>query len=250
MAFIYFVGTYKPIMCGIADYTDYITRESPPRKWGVISFDLESYREPLIESNDIPDGQVWYGIPSHYEFSASAILKGINQLGGKDGNAVLWFQHDINIWRDSQKFVTMLADLDMPKIVTFHTLHFQDPETPSGLRKYQYDLLRALLPQVEAITVFSRGVYWAVVSAFPEYCTKVHIIKHGINEYQGCVAFIIRGVETVRFTLTDGVYYKYVGVNTQNQAEKLFQERVNYLRNEHTFCKSALVREVRIEEKG
>jgi len=183
MVSIYFVGTYKPLMCGIADYTGYITRESPPQKWGVISFELEGYGEPLIKSSGMPAAHVWYGIPSHDEFSASAILKGIEQLGGVGGNAVLWFQHTFGIWRDSQKFVTMLKDLHLPKIISFHSLHFQSAETPSGLRKEAYELLQALLPHVNAITVFSHGVHQAVTLAFPEYQKKVHKLKHGIHSY-------------------------------------------------------------------
>ena len=182
IATIYFVGTYKPMMCGIADYTGYIVRESPPKQWGVITFDLKRYRGPLIRNSGMPTGQVWYGIPSRNEFSASAILKGIERLGGS-GNPVLWFQHEFGIWRDTQKFVTMLKDLALPKIVTFHTLHFQSAVTPSGLRKKEYELLQALLPHVEAITVFSHGVYLAVTLAFPEYRKKVHEIKHGIHSY-------------------------------------------------------------------
>jgi len=179
---IYFVGTYKPLMCGIADYTDYIVRESPPKQWGVISFDLERYEGPLIRNSGIPTGQVWYGIPSRDEFSASAILKGIERLGGS-GNPVLWFQHEFGIWRDSQKFVTMLKDLDLPKIVTFHSLHFQSAVTPSGLRKKEYELLQALLHHVEAITVFSHGVRQAINLAFPNYQKRIHEIKHGIHSY-------------------------------------------------------------------
>jgi len=170
-------------MCGIADYTGYITGKSPPKKWGVISFELKGYREPLIKNSGMAAGQVWYGIPSHTQFSASAILKGIEQLGGGGGNPVLWFQHEFGIWRDSQKFVTMLKDLHLPKIVTFHTLHFQSTKTPSGLRKREYELLQALLPHVDAITVFSHGVRRAITLAFPEYRKKVHIIKHGIHSY-------------------------------------------------------------------
>jgi len=95
----------------------------------------------------------------------------------------LWFQHEFAIWEDSRKFVAMLKDLDMPKVVTFHSLHSQSSESPGRLRKYQYNLLRALLPHVEAITVFSYGVYWTVTSVFPEYREKVYIIKHGIHSY-------------------------------------------------------------------
>jgi len=183
MVSIYFVGTYPPIMCGIADYTSFITRQSPAGRWGVISFDLEKYGAPLAIGEEVATDRVWYGIPGRNEFSASMILEGLKTLGAKVEDAVLWFQHEDGIWPDSRKFIAMLKGLDMPKVVTFHTLHFQNAETPCGLRKYQYDLLRNLLPHVEAITVFSGGVYWAVISAFPEYCTKVYIIKHGIHSY-------------------------------------------------------------------
>lgn len=183
MISIYFVGTYKPMMCGIADYTGYITRESPPNKWGVISFDLESWGEGLIKNSSMPAGQVWYGIPSRDKFSASAIMKGIERLSGGGENPVLWFQHAFGIWRDSRKFVTMLKNLRLPKIITFHSIHFQSLETPSGLRKQEYKLLETLLPHVEAITVFSHGAQQAVNLAFPDYQKKVHLLEHGIHSY-------------------------------------------------------------------
>jgi len=183
MASIYFVGTYKPIMCGIADYTSFLTRESPVGKWGVLSFNLEKYGVPLTSSEEVATDRVWYGIPGRNDFSASVILEGLENLGAKQEDAILWFQHEIAIWPENQKFVTMLKNLDMPRVVTFHTLHFQSPETPSGLCRNQYDLLQAILPHIEAITVFSYGVYWAVISAFPEYCAKVYIMKHGIHSY-------------------------------------------------------------------
>jgi len=183
VASIYFVGTYKPIMCGIADYTRFITRESPVGRWGVLSFDMDKYGVLLTGSDEVAPDRVWYGIPGRNEFSASVILEGLKDLGTKIEDAVLWFQHEAAIWPDSQKFVSMLKGLDMPKVVTIHTLHFQSHETPSGLRKYEYDLLRALLPHVEAITIFSYGVYWTVTSAFPEHREKIYIIKHGIHSY-------------------------------------------------------------------
>jgi len=152
-------------------------------RWGVLSFDLEKCGAPLITDDGIATGQVWYGISGHNEFSAPVILEGLKKLGTKGEDAILWFQHEFGIWRDSKKFVAMLEGLDILKVVTFHSLNFQSPESPSGLRKYQYDLLLALLPHVEAITVFSRGVYWAIIPAFPEYCTKVYIMKHGMHSY-------------------------------------------------------------------
>jgi len=177
---IYFVGTYNPIMCGIADYTKFITRKMPADKWRVISFDLANFKGRLAKMNGTPADHVWYGIPSFEHFSAPNLLEGLHQLGTESEDAALWFQHEDGIWRNDQKFISMLRQLDIPKIVTFHTIHFQSYETPSGLRKKQHEFLRKLLPEVDAITVFSNGVYRAVTSAFPQYCDKVHILKHGI----------------------------------------------------------------------
>jgi hypothetical protein len=183
MASIYFVGTYKPIMCGIADYTSLITDEIPAGRWSVISFDLNRYGGRLALDDKAVTGRVWYGIPSRQEFSAPVIQQGLKKLGAKKGDAVLWFQHENGIWPGDIQFTAMLKNLNIPKVVTFHTLHFQSYETPTGLRRNQYDLLKVLLPYVEAITVFSRGVYQAVASAFPEYRDKVYVIKHGTNLY-------------------------------------------------------------------
>jgi hypothetical protein len=44
-------------------------------------------------------------------------------------------------------------------------------------------MLKEMLPHVEAVTVFSYGVYQAVTSAFPEYREKIHIVKHGVCSY-------------------------------------------------------------------
>ena len=183
MASIYFTGTYPPIMCGIATYTNYLTRESPPGQWGALSFDLEKYGAPLTNGPASATEPVWYGIAGHRDFCANDILTGLAELRAYRSDSVLWFQHETAIWANPRKFVAMLKWLDMPKVVSFHTLHFQSGETPSGLCGYQYDLLQNLLPYVDAITVFSYGVYWAVISAFPEYCTKVYVIKHGIHSY-------------------------------------------------------------------
>ncbi|MDY6912640.1 MAG: hypothetical protein SVM79_09810, partial [Chloroflexota bacterium] len=172
------------IKCGIADYTSFTTREMPAEKWGVLSFDLEKYGLPLIPQNISEAGQqVWYGMPSPHELSPAIIMDGLNELGAKDNNALLWIQHETAIWPDTTKFITTLRELDIPKIVTLHTINFQSTETLSGLRIYQYDLLRELLPCVDAITVFNSGVRQAVITAFPEYSEKVHVLKHGVHSY-------------------------------------------------------------------
>ncbi len=183
MASIYHVGTYAPIICGIADYTSFITRESPTEKWGVLSFDLNRYNNRLSDNGHSETNRIWYGLSDPFNIGADMIQSGLKELNARSHESVIWFQHETAIWPHPDKLIAMLQDLDIPKIVTFHTLHFQSDESPTGLRRYQYDLLRDLLPQVEAITVFSSGVHHAVTSAFPEYSTKIHLIKHGIHSF-------------------------------------------------------------------
>jgi hypothetical protein len=183
MVSIYFVGPYKPIMCGIADFTSFITARCPSGKWGVISFNLERYGVPLVSEGEIRRDCVWYGIPDRESYSDFHIMKGLDELGADRHHSVLWFQHEFGIWPDDIRFISMLRNLEMPKIVTVHTMHFQSPETPYGLRRNQYNFLGLLLKCVDAITVFSHGVYSAVTRAFPEYREKVYILKHGVHLY-------------------------------------------------------------------
>ena len=193
MAFITFVTPYKPIICGIADYTDFLVRESLPGTCDVLSFNLENYGAPL--HNDPPSltCRVWYGIPGRDNFSASSILEGFRP----HKNHVLWFQHEFGIWPDSARFVDMLRDLDQIKVVSLHSLHFQNSETTYGLRSHEYSFLRSLLPHTDAITVFSDGVYQALNRAFPEHRDKVHVIRHGIHLYP-IIARMSRGKAKAR----------------------------------------------------
>jgi len=171
------------MMCGIADYTSFITREIHPSKWGVLSFNLENSWAPSTGDDIFMPERVWYGIPSRYDYSAQVLLDGLKHLGADDEDSVIWFQHENGIWPDNAQFVELLRNLDLPKVVTFHTLHFQSPETRTGLRKNQYQMLTEILPHVDAITVFSYGVYQAVTFAFPQYREKIHVLKHGVHLY-------------------------------------------------------------------
>ena len=177
MAFITFITPYKPIICGIADYADFIVRESPPHSCDVVTFNLDNYGVPLHNERVSFTSPVWYGIPSRDDFSASSILEGL----APHRDQVLWFQHEFGIWPDSARFVDMLKSLRQVKVVSLHTLHFQSRETPYGLRREEYAFLRLLLPHTDAITVFSNGVYEAVTSAFPKYAYKVHVLRHGTH---------------------------------------------------------------------
>ena len=179
MAFITFVTPYRPSICGIADYAQFVTRESPRGGWDVLSFNLESYGVRLSNDWGPFTEPVQYSIPSREDYSARTIREGLWPQEGQ----VLWFQHEFGIWRDDAKFVGMLRDLDLTKVGSLHTLHFQSCETPYGLRRHEYSFLRSLLPHMDAITVFSDGVYNAVTQAFPQYGDRVQVLRHGTHTY-------------------------------------------------------------------
>ncbi len=179
MAFVTFITPYKPIICGIADYSDFILKESPIGKWSVLSFNLVNYGVPLRSNPEPYTPLVRYTLPSRENFSSSSILKGLIPCEDQ----VLWFQHEFGIWKDSAAFSNMLGELDQIKVVTFHSLHFQNKETPYGLRRAEYLLLRAVLPYIDAITVFSEGVRRAVSEAFPSFSDKIYVLRHGIHFY-------------------------------------------------------------------
>jgi glycosyltransferase involved in cell wall biosynthesis len=167
-------------MCGIADYTAFITREIPAGRWGVLSFDLKRFGGPLTDEDEKAADRIWHGIPDFEQYSAGDLLRGLQQISKSGESSLLWFQHENGIWRRNRKFISMLRQLNIPKVVTLHTLHFQSSETPSGLTRDEHEFLGCLLPEVDAITVFSNGVFRAVANAFPQHRGKVYVLKHGL----------------------------------------------------------------------
>jgi hypothetical protein len=189
MVSIYFVSTYKPILCGIADYLKFLLSGVPKEKWKVISFNLKKFQDSLGRltggKKESPK-QVWYGITNRRAPSLNEILEGIKNFQKKDEKYLLWFQHTFGIWKNLRGFARLLRELNglkIKKIVSFHTIHFQSGQTPWGMEKREYNLLKAIFPWVDAVTVFSLGSYLAIKKAFPQHINKTHILGHGIHYF-------------------------------------------------------------------
>ena len=86
MVSIYFVSTYKPILCGIADYLKFLLSGVPKEKWKIISFDLKKFQDSLgcltCEKKESPK-QAWYGITNRRAPSSNEILEGIKNIQKK-----------------------------------------------------------------------------------------------------------------------------------------------------------------------
>jgi glycosyltransferase involved in cell wall biosynthesis len=146
----------------------------PKGSWRVTSFQIDEFFK--IEGNLELNKEINYTI--------SLSNPRLPPLLDKE---VIWFEHSFGIWgEESSSFLSLLKEArgrGRKTLVTLHTIHFQSPETPQGLQKKEKKLLEGILPLVDAITVFTRGAYQAVIGAFPEYKGKAVVIRHGVNFY-------------------------------------------------------------------
>ena len=64
------ISPYKPIVCGIADYVDFLTESAPSAHWDVLSFDLGKYgvrlreEQPSASDNDGHPVVLFLGVPA------------------------------------------------------------------------------------------------------------------------------------------------------------------------------------------
>jgi len=172
---INFVSTFPPIMCGIGTYTKYLVSQMPLEVWRVTSFDLDGFFR-------LPEETFNFGERVSYQLSLTD-----PRLPSPLKEKVIWFEHAFGIWgKDPLYFLRFLEDAkkrNKKVVASFHTIHFQSPETEAGMQKKEHDLLTEALPLLDALTVFTRGTYQAVTEAFPQYQNKVVILRHGVHLY-------------------------------------------------------------------
>jgi len=171
---ISFFSTFPPVVCGIADYTRYLVSQMPKESWRVTSFNIDgsfAAREAFSFKGRVS-----------YELSLNDLYLPFS-LGGD----VAWFQHTFGIWgKDPLCFVRFLEDAkekDKKVVASFHTVHFESPETESGLRWEEEEFLAKVLPLLDAATVFTEGAYRAVVRRFPQHQDRVVLLRHGVHLY-------------------------------------------------------------------
>jgi glycosyltransferase involved in cell wall biosynthesis len=169
---IHFVSTFPPIVCGVGAYTEYITRHLDA--WRVTSFETDEPRDAAV---NFPAGKV------SYELS----LGSCHVPSSADAGQLIWLQHAFGIWgKDTDRFTDLVARLKQKgawTAATFHTIHFESAETESGLTMREERFMGAVLPLLDFATVFSDGACRALSEAFPQYATKVVVLRHGAHTY-------------------------------------------------------------------
>jgi glycosyltransferase involved in cell wall biosynthesis len=171
---IHFVSSFPPLVCGIGSYTNYLAQELGA-ECKVTSFRPDHFSKGT--STIVLDRRVTYRLS----------LDGTGFPSFEPGD-VAWFQHAFGMWgNDSNLFLNMVVRAKRsgtPVIATFHTVHFESRETESGLSAKEECLMRSVLPHLDAATVFSDGAYCALARTFPEFKSKLTVLRHGVHQYQ------------------------------------------------------------------
>ncbi len=173
---ICFISTFPPIICGVGTYTKYITDHLSSYQWKVVSFRLDDRFFSVADLSPPYSDRVNYCLSYPYcPFDTEEV------------GDFLWFQHSFGIWEDRNGyFLDLIEEAKKRKMrvgVSFHTVHFQSEETPSGITERESKILSKTLPLVDFLTVFTDGAYQAVVGAFPEYRARVIVLRHGVHLY-------------------------------------------------------------------
>ena len=173
---ISFITTFPPIICGIGTYMKYILEHIPRSQWKVISFDVDEFASSDEVLTSELKAQVDYCLSFPYP-----------SLPSVSENDLLWFQHAFGMWGNvNEHFLGLLEEAKRrgnKVAASFHTIHFQSKETPSGMNRKEEELLKETLPLIDALTVFTDGAQRAVLEAFPEYGEKIVVLRHGVHLY-------------------------------------------------------------------
>jgi protein-tyrosine phosphatase/glycosyltransferase involved in cell wall biosynthesis len=168
---IHFVSTFPPIVCGVGAYTEYLTRHLDD--WRVTSFEIDESKKADI---NVPVGRV------SYELSLGSC-----HIPSTDRRHLIWLQHAFGIWgKDGDYFTDFVGRIKQKgtrTAATFHTIHFESAETEFGLTMRELRLMGAVLPLLDVATVFSDGACRALSAAFPQFATKVVVLRHGTHTY-------------------------------------------------------------------
>ena len=173
---ISFISTFPPIICGIGTYMRYILEHIPRSQCRVISFGLDEF--------STSDETLPLDLKARVDYCLSFPHPSLPSVSEND---LLWFQHAFGMWGNvNDHFLSLLEEAKRggnKVAASFHTIHFQSKETPSGMNKKEEELLREALPLVDALTVFTNGAYKSVLEAFPQYAEKIVVLRHGVHLY-------------------------------------------------------------------
>ena len=181
-AHIVFASTYPPVVCGIGNYLSYLIGAMPRGAASLVAFDSERYGGQVAPGQAVdPHVPVRFALARPITDPAELVEAVADLTPLPLDRTVLWFQHAPDIWPQFPALLRALRHFPVRKMASLHTVHFQSPETPSGLRSSERQMLRDLLPWLDRVTVFTPPARQAMRRAFPEYGDKVTLLRHGVH---------------------------------------------------------------------
>ncbi|GAB4046348.1 glycosyltransferase family 4 protein [Spirosoma litoris] len=165
-----FVGDYLPRQCGIATFTSDLYQSYN-------SFIPDS-NALVISVNDTPDG---YDYPSEvrydfYQHDQDAYRKAAEFLNSKDVDVVC-LQHEYGIYGGSagSYILTLLRNLTMPVVTTFHTI-LKDPN------EEQLVVLKSIADLSSRVVCMSEKGRDFLINIYEVPADKIDLIAHGIPD--------------------------------------------------------------------
>ena len=168
---IAFVSTYPPTSCGLATFTAALRGaiadgRGSDHGLGVVRL----VDDPLYESKP----EVTY---EHINGDRSSLRGAIDTLNSFDGVAV---QHEYGIFGgpDGREIVDLLSGIDVPAVVTLHTVLSQP--TPS-----QRTILEEVVRLAERAIVMSDAASRRIVDRYEVDPSKIRVVPHGASDNLG-----------------------------------------------------------------
>jgi len=164
---IAFVSTYPPTSCGLATFTAALR--------GAIADGRGSNHGLGVVR--LVDNQLHESRPEvvyeHVNGDRSSLRGAIETLNSFDGVVM---QHEYGIFggRDGEEIVDLLADIDVPAVVTLHTVLSQP--TPS-----QRSILEKVVALAERAIVMSDAASRRIVEEYEVDSSKIRVVPHGAS---------------------------------------------------------------------
>ncbi len=165
-----FVGTHPPRKCGIATFTD-----------DLLSSVVSEYPKTRCMAVPVNDAQLRYAYPDVVRFEIeeqdlSSYQRAADYLNIKNVDVVC-LQHEFGIFGGvaGRHILTMLRELRMPVVTTFHTVL----KAPSKEQRFVMDALTTLSTRLVVMTERGSEMLQEVYGAPP---AKIDLIPHGIPD--------------------------------------------------------------------
>jgi len=160
---IAFLSTYPPTSCGLATFTDSLRSAIADERGSVVDTRFDEPKPEVVHQ--------------HLNGDRRSLLRAINALNSFDGVVI---QHEYGIFDgpDGSEVLDLLSSLEVPSVVTLHTVLSQPAPT-------QRSILEKVITLADRTIVMSDAANQRIVEAYNVDPTRVRVIPHGASDSLG-----------------------------------------------------------------